>query len=202
MLGQPHRPQPGQQPARQCGDGTRTNRRTPGLVSVFAGSQLDAGSFGEAKIDLSAVPGLFTPDTCTDFGNMFVKSRSSGSSIDAELKDFIAPAPIHVSNCASPDISTNLSESTGAIGDSVHDSASLSGATPDASGTVTYSVYTDSTCTQGQQDAGTVDVTDGQVPDSNPIEFDSAGTFFRLVQFAGEGPPPNAPEQPFQPLDH
>src|SRR5437763_10779717 len=152
----------------------------------FAGSQLDAGSFGEAKIDLSVVPGLFTPDTCTDFGNMFVKSRSSGSSIDAELKDFIAPAPIHVSNCASPDISTNLSESTGAIGDSVHDSASLGGATPDASGTVTYSVYTDSTCTQGQQDAGTVDVTDGQVPDSNPIEFDSTGTFYWQAIYSGD----------------
>src|SRR5439155_18116342 len=39
------------------------------------------------------------PNTCKNFGSMYVKSRASGSSIDAELKDFIAPVPIQVSNC-------------------------------------------------------------------------------------------------------
>jgi uncharacterized repeat protein (TIGR01451 family) len=67
---------------------------------IGGGATLTAGLFGEAKIDLSLIPGLFTQDTCKAFGSMFVKSRSSGSSIDSELKDFIAPAPIHVSNCA------------------------------------------------------------------------------------------------------
>jgi uncharacterized repeat protein (TIGR01451 family) len=159
---------------------------TTAIDEVFAGGQLSAGSFGEAKIDLSAVPGVFTPDTCKEFGDWFVKSRSSGSSIDAELKDFIAPAPIQVSNCATPDISTTLSETNGSIGDSVHDSATLAGATSDASGTVTYSVYTDSSCTQGKQDAGTVDVTDGSVPDSNPITFNAAGTYYWQAAYSGD----------------
>src|SRR5207248_1319714 len=141
---------------------------------------------GEAKIDLSAVPGLFTPDTCTDFGNMFVKSRSSGSSIDAELKDFIAPAPIHVSNCASPDISTNLSESTGAIGDKVHDSAKLSGATAAAGGTVTYSVYNDSSCRNKVADGGTVNVTNGSVPNSNDVTFNTPGTYYWQASYSGD----------------
>ena len=66
------------------------------------GTTLSAGLFGEAAIDLSAVPGgPFTQDTCASFGTEFVKSRASGSSIDAELKDFIAPGPIHLSNCGS-----------------------------------------------------------------------------------------------------
>jgi uncharacterized repeat protein (TIGR01451 family) len=86
---------PGSNPAGEAGVNSDT------IDEVFAGGQLSAGSFGEAKIDLSQVPGIFSSDTCKAFGSMFVKSRSSGSSIDAELKDFIAPAPIHLTNCGS-----------------------------------------------------------------------------------------------------
>jgi uncharacterized repeat protein (TIGR01451 family) len=70
-------------------------------VTSPAVGTLTAGLFGEAAINLSAIPGVFAPDTCKAFGSQFVKSRASGSSIDAELKDFIAPSPIHVSNCGS-----------------------------------------------------------------------------------------------------
>src|SRR5439155_12867310 len=75
-------------------------------------------------------------------------------------------------------IATSLSSATGAIGDSIHDSSSLTGATGDAGGTVTYTVYTDSGCTLGAQDAGTKTVTNGGVPDSDPIQFNSAGTWY------------------------
>ena len=47
-------------------------------------------------VNLSLISNVFTPDQCTEFGTMFVKSRASGSSVDAELKDFIAPRPIQV----------------------------------------------------------------------------------------------------------
>ena len=67
---------------------------TPNNVAV--------GLFGEASLNLSSTElNVFEPNTCRAFGDMFVKSRASGSSIDAELKDFIAPVPIHVSNCGS-----------------------------------------------------------------------------------------------------
>src|SRR5438128_545351 len=49
-----------------------------------------------------------------------------------------------------PSISTLLSESTGGIGDSVHDTSSLSGATSNAGGTVSYAVYTNNTCKIGR----------------------------------------------------
>lgn len=61
---------------------------------------LPPGLFGEASIDLT-LAGVFPKGTCNAFGSVFVKSRSSGSSFDSELKDFIAPVPVHLNNCGS-----------------------------------------------------------------------------------------------------
>jgi hypothetical protein len=86
-----------------------------------------------------------------------------------------------------PGITTTLSASTGSIGDTVHDSATLTGATSTAGGTVTYTVYTDNACSQGAQSAGTKTVTNGVVPDSNGIQFNSAGTFYWQAVYSGDG---------------
>lgn len=146
------------------------------------------GDFGEASVNLSdaLVAAGFTPNTCQSYGSVTVKSRASGSSTAAELKDFIAPAPIHVSNCATPSISTTLSRSTGSIGDSVRDSASLTGATATAGGSVTYTVYSDSACTAKVADGGTVTVTNGTVPDSNPVTFNTAGVYYWQAVYSGD----------------
>jgi hypothetical protein len=85
-----------------------------------------------------------------------------------------------------PSITTNLSAATANIGDTVHDTATLSGATADAGGTVTYTVYSDSSCSQNPQDAGKKDVTNGVVPDSNGITFNSAGTFYWQAVYSGD----------------
>jgi hypothetical protein len=68
--------------------------------SVGPGGSFDlpAGTFGEAGINLNAA-GLFTNGQCTTFGDAWLKSRSSGSSFGSELKDFIAPIPVNISNC-------------------------------------------------------------------------------------------------------
>ncbi len=87
---------------------------------------------------------------------------------------------------ANPSIATTLSESTASIGDSVHDSATLTGATSDAGGTVTYSVYSDNACTNKVADAGTVTVTNGSVPDSNAVQFNNAGTFYWQAVYSGD----------------
>jgi hypothetical protein len=60
---------------------------------------LPALTFGETAINLTAA-GVFPPGTCEGFGSVFVKSRSSAS-FGAELKDFIAPVPVNISNCGS-----------------------------------------------------------------------------------------------------
>jgi hypothetical protein len=83
-------------------------------------------------------------------------------------------------------ITTQLSESPGSIGDSVHDSATLHGATSDAGGTVTYTVYSDDTCSTQFADAGTVTVTDGSVPDSNPVTFNAAATYYWQAVYSGD----------------
>ncbi len=57
---------------------------------------LQARTFGEASIDLDAI---FEEDKCTSFGSAMLKSRSSDS-FTSQLKDFIAPLPINLSNCA------------------------------------------------------------------------------------------------------
>jgi hypothetical protein len=87
---------------------------------------------------------------------------------------------------ADPTIATKLSESIGTVGDSVHDSATLSGATATAGGTVTYTVYTDSSCTIGARSAGTVSVTGGLVPVSNALVFNSTGTWYWQAVYSGD----------------
>lgn len=58
--------------------------------------------FGETAIDLTKA-GVFPPGTCEAFGSAFVKSRASAS-FTAEVKDFIAPIPVNISNCGSIEI--------------------------------------------------------------------------------------------------
>jgi hypothetical protein len=85
-----------------------------------------------------------------------------------------------------PSIATTLSASSASIGTPVHDSAGLTGATGDAGGTVTYTVYGDGACTKNPRDAGTVTVTNGSVPDSNPLTFTAAGTYYWQAVYSGD----------------
>ncbi len=257
-------------------------------IAPNAPRSLAALTFGEAAINLTAA-GVFPSGTCKALGSAFLKSRASAS-FGAEVKDFVAPVTVDITNCgtirihkvtengdgtfgytttggltpptfslsnggtrtygpetvlpgnytvtesalpsgwtlkhlqctatgggtsASPDlgtatasitmaptgvvdctytnhtnvgpaISTTLSASSVSIGDPVHDSATLSGETSGAGGTVTYSAYTDAACTQNQRGAGTVTVTNGVVPDSGVLSFDHAGTFYWQAVYSGD----------------
>ena len=62
--------------------------------------QLDPFTFGEGTVDLDAV---FPDDECINFGNAYLKSRSSDS-FTAALKDFIAPLDFTLTNCGSIEI--------------------------------------------------------------------------------------------------
>jgi hypothetical protein len=63
-----------------------------------ASRSLDALTFGEASIDLQTT-GIFQSNVCVNFGQAYLKSRSSDS-FTSEIKDFIAPIPVSVTNCA------------------------------------------------------------------------------------------------------
>ena len=55
--------------------------------------------FGETAIDLTKAK-VFPAGTCQAFGSAMLVSRSSAS-FTAELKDFVAPIPVNISNCGS-----------------------------------------------------------------------------------------------------
>jgi hypothetical protein len=55
-------------------------------------------TFGETGINLTGA-GIFQNNVCRHFGSATLKSRSSGNSFTSELKDFIAPIPVNISNC-------------------------------------------------------------------------------------------------------
>jgi uncharacterized surface anchored protein len=60
-------------------------------------------TFGEAGINLEG-SGIFSGTVCERFGFATLKSRSSGNSFTSELKDFIAPVPVNITNCGSVNI--------------------------------------------------------------------------------------------------
>jgi hypothetical protein len=91
-----------------------------------------------------------------------------------------------VTALATPAISTSLFRSTIAAGGTDFDSATLSGATADAGGFVTYSVYSDPTCSTLVQTAGTVLVFNGHVPDSFIATFPNPGTYYWQAAYTGD----------------
>jgi hypothetical protein len=74
-----------------------TDNRAPGNPFSLAGNSSQS-TFGEAGINITAA-NIFPANQCESFGSAYLKSRSSGSSFTSELKDFIAPIPVHISNC-------------------------------------------------------------------------------------------------------
>jgi hypothetical protein len=85
-----------------------------------------------------------------------------------------------------PTIATVLSATSVAIGTAVNDTSTLTGATSNAGGTVTYTVYTDSGCSAGAQSAGTKSVTNGLVLNSDPVTFNAAGTYYWQAVYSGD----------------
>jgi hypothetical protein len=72
----------------------------PGAPRTLDGNTKNGinSTFGEAGINLTG-SGIFPPNVCEHFGAATLKSRSSGNSFTSELKDFIAPIPINITNC-------------------------------------------------------------------------------------------------------
>jgi hypothetical protein len=95
-----------------AGDATGSINTTSITAANSGGlGSISPRTFGEATVDFGAIAGT---GTCVSFGSAYLKSRSSDS-FTAALKDFIAPAPTNLTNCASvtirkqtdPDESTN-----------------------------------------------------------------------------------------------
>ncbi len=157
------------------------NSSTIASADSFIGAQ-DPFTFGEVALSYSAI---FPSGTsgCGKFGSAYLKSRSSDS-FPAELKDFIAPEPVQITNCST--IATSLSATSITVGGTAFDTATLTGVTSTAGGTVAYAYYTDSACTLNQVTAGTKTVTNGIVPNSNTKTFNTVGTFYWQAVYSGD----------------
>lgn len=77
-----------------------TDTNPPNAPFIMPGNTKNGinSTFGEAGIDLTD-SGIFPSNVCTNFGQAWLKSRSSGNSFTSEMKDFIAPISVQVSNC-------------------------------------------------------------------------------------------------------
>jgi hypothetical protein len=82
-----------------AGVATGSINTSPILAADSGGlGPISARTFGEATVDFSNP--IFTGSGgCISFGSAYLKSRSSDS-FTAAMKDFIAPAPTNVDNCA------------------------------------------------------------------------------------------------------
>jgi hypothetical protein len=77
-------------------------------------------------------------------------------------------------------------------GTAVTDSATLKGAdVSTATGTVSYSVFSDSACSVSAGSGGTVDVTAGSVPSSTTVTLTTPGTYYWQASYSGDAD--NAP---------
>ena len=171
---------------------------------------LSPRTFGEASVKLDAI---LPTDGCFGFGSAFLKSRSSDS-FSAEIKDFIDPEPVTISNCGSVaitktddvgnpvgDVSFTLWEdTTPGDGDTEHDE--LEDVETDLTCTTSSEEETAGECTIANvpfgeywvvEDSGIADDEHVSVtfdaPDQGPVTFVNPRTHKVIVLVCHEGTP-------------
>jgi hypothetical protein len=117
----------------------------------------------------------------------FLPHTRSSQSFTAVLKDFEI---IPFNTCSTPSVTTTIVPAGPlALGSTAHHTATLTGATANAGGTITYKLYDNSTCTEPALAdlTPTVNtVVNGVAPDSKPFTFNTAGTFYFYAEYSGD----------------
>jgi uncharacterized repeat protein (TIGR01451 family) len=162
--------------------GTVTYTMYPSLAACTAGTGGTAA--GTKQVTNGVVPDS-DPVTPSSAGTYYWQAVYSGDASNAPASSTCSSEVLVVGTTV-PSLSTSLSTSSLTVGGSTHDSATLTGATSNAGGTVTYTVYPNSSCSGGGQPAGTVAVSGGTVPISNTIQFNTAGTYYWQASYSGD----------------
>ena len=76
---------------------------TDSVADPIAKDTYEAETFGEVGINLTAA-GIFKSGVCQNFGSALPKTRSSGESFNSELKDYIKPFDVTITNCGTAKI--------------------------------------------------------------------------------------------------
>jgi hypothetical protein len=171
------------------------------------GTTLSPDQFYEGAIDLTANNLDKDSTGNTICINRFLFDTRSSQELGASLYDFAAG---NVQTCANPSIATNLYKKNASPPDTslappnntvtlpvqVYDTATISGALGTPTGTVTYSLWTNNTCTAaatsptfpGDGNSATVTIAaDGTIPPSPTLTFDTPGTFWWQASYSGGG---------------
>jgi hypothetical protein len=82
-----------------CSEGAANTSPVLDTLGGNPGVLRPAGQFGEAAINLVCA-GVIQSGTCAPFSSAYVKSRSS-TAFNSEIKDFIAPVHLNLTNCGS-----------------------------------------------------------------------------------------------------
>jgi hypothetical protein len=147
----------------------------------------DPYTFGEAVVDLDSIL-----STCGTFGSVYLKSRSS-TSFSSEIKDFVPPKKVQVSNCAT--IGTQATASV-SVGSSIQDVATLTGLSSNATGTVTFTLWTGcdtathtptGTSTAAGTSGLTATTTAGTYTATSDAKTPSVGTYYWVASYSGDG---------------
>jgi len=151
----------GTQPNSSCGDNIYAILDFN--VSSYIGSQLTAGQ--------------------TYAAYLLVRDTDSSGPLADHVWYFRAPAV----SPATPTISTNLSATSITAGGSAYDTAQLSNTSGTATGTVTYTVYSDTSCATVFASPPSVTLAGGFVPNSAPVAFPTTGTYYWRAHYSGDG---------------
>jgi hypothetical protein len=127
-------------------------------------------------------------------GNFWWQATYSGDVNNVGTSSACTSEPLVV-NPKHPTLDTVLvPASPVTVGATVHDTSTLTGATGDAGGTISYAVYTDNACTKlatvandgisGQPTGG--NVTNGLADNSGDVTFSKAGNFWWQATYSGD----------------
>lgn len=122
--------------------------------------------------------------TATDPGIYQWQATYSGDAYNQGAASACGSEPLTIGSVV---IKTQLSASTVSLGAQVTDQATLVGATSNASGTVTYDVYSTSDCSGTPVFTSTVGVTSGSVPGSAAFTASPAGSYQWQATYSGDG---------------
>jgi SdrD B-like protein len=172
-------------------------------ASAFTGANASGGTdVGSVSVTNGSVPNSLAV-TFHNAGSYYWAAFYSGDSNNQAAVSG-CDTELLVVNQAKPTIATQLSASPIAIDTAAHDSATLTGASANAGGTVDYRYYaseaecngavpelartntTTRTNVTGGTDVGTVTVTDGSVPNSPDVTFQNAGTYYWAAIYSGD----------------
>jgi hypothetical protein len=151
-----------------------------GGLTTALGSQ-DPFTFGEAAISFEA---LFGTGACGTFGSAYLKSRSSDS-FTSEIKDFVAPERVRISNC--PSGLTTTATASVIVGNPISDTAHLDVGTVAAGGTITFHLWSDAGCLN-EVSTGLSPVAVNGSGDYNSGDFTPllVGTYYWTADYSGD----------------